>query len=118
MDQLSQQEMANLIRVAWIVLVPGGVLLCMVLYKLAMLLHGLVEFLTLARYELAPALKDLRLTAENVEVLSTKAVHGVRSVQNGVSATVPAIQSAGRDVVAGLESFWSGLKHSFSRKRS
>ncbi len=117
MEQLSEQEMANLIRVAWIVLVPGGVLLCMVLYKLVMLLHGLVEFLTLARYELAPALKDIRITAENVEVLSTKAVQGVQNVQNGVNATVPAIRSAGREVALSLESFWSGLKQSFSRKR-
>ena len=117
MDQLAQDEMTNLIRVAWIVLIPGGVLLCMVLYKLAMLLHGLVEFLTLARYEMAPALKDIRLTAENVEALSAKARHGVQSVEDRVSATVPAIRSAGRDIAAGLESFWGGLKLSFSRKR-
>jgi hypothetical protein len=117
MDQLSQQEMANLIRVAWIVLIPGGVLLCMVLYQLTMLLLGLVEFLTVARYELAPAMKDIRLTAENVEVLSTKAVHGVKSVQNTMSATVPALQLARREVALSLESFWSGLKQSFSRKR-
>lgn len=117
MDQLSEHELANLIRVAWIVLVPGGVLLCMVLYKLVMLLHGLVEFLTLARYEMAPTLKDLRLTAENVEVLSSKAVHGVRSVENRVSATVPAIRSAGQSLASGLESLWSGIRGSFSRKR-
>jgi hypothetical protein len=117
MDQFSEQEMANLIRVAWIVLIPGGVLLCMVLYKLAMLLHGLVEFLTLARYEMAPALKDIRLTAENVEVLSSKAVKGVRTVESRVAHTVPAIQSAGREMALGLESFLGGLKQSFSRKR-
>ena len=117
MDQLAQQEMANLIRVAWIVLVPGGVLLCLVLYKLAMLLHGVLEFVTLARYEMAPAMKDLRLTAEHVEVLSAKAVNGVRTVERGVNTTIPAIQSAGREVALGFESFWSGLKHSFGRKR-
>jgi len=117
LDQLSEHEMANLIRVAWIVLVPGGVLLCLVLYKLTMLLHGLVEFLTLARYEMAPALKDLRLTAENVEILSSKAVSSVRTVEHRVSSTVPAIRSAGRDLASGVESFWRGIKYSFSRKR-
>jgi hypothetical protein len=117
MNPLTEHELANLIRVAWIVLVPGGVLLCMVLYKLAMLLHGLVEFLNLARYEMAPTLKDLRLTAENVEVLSAKAVHSVRTVEHRVSSTVPAIQSAGRNLASGLESFWSGVRASFSRKR-
>lgn len=117
MDSIAQQEMAHLIRVSWIVLIPAGVLLSMVLYKLVMLLHGLVEFLTLARYELAPAMKDLRLTAEHVEVLSAKAVTGVRTVEHGVSSTGPALRSAGRNMVNSLESFWTGLRQSFSLKR-
>jgi hypothetical protein len=116
MDDMTQQEMAHLVRVSWIVLIPAGVLLSMVLYKLAMLLHGLLEFLTLARYELTPALKDLRLTAEHVEVLSAKAVAGVRTVEKGVHSTGPAIRSARQNVVRGLESFWNGLRHSFGRK--
>jgi len=117
MDDLTQQEMANLIRVSWIVLIPAGVLLSLVLYKLVMLLHGLLEFITLARYELTPAMKDIRLTAEHVEVLSAKAVEGVKTVEHSVYATGPALKSAGREVVVGVESFWSGLKQSFSRKR-
>lgn len=112
-----QTEMQHLLRVSWIVLIPAGVLLSMVLYKLAMLLHGLVEFLTLARYELAPALKDVRMTAEHVEALSARAVAGVKSVESGVAATGPALRSAGREVAIGLESFWNGIRHSFSRKR-
>jgi hypothetical protein len=117
MNDLTQQEMAHLIRVSWIVLIPAGVLLSLVLYKLMMLLHGLLDFLTLARYELTPALKDVRLTAEHVELLSAKAVEGVKTVESGVAATGPAIKSAGRDMMVGLESFWSGLRESFSRKR-
>ncbi len=116
MDDVTQQEMAHLIRVSWIVLIPAGVLLSLVLYKLAMLLHGLVEFLTLARYELSPAMKDLRLTAEHVEALSAKAVAGVKSVESGVAATGPALRTAGRSVTRGLESVWNGLKQSFGRK--
>jgi hypothetical protein len=116
-DLFTQQEMAHLIRVSWIVLIPAGVLLSLVLYKLVMLLHGLLEFITLARYELTPAMKDLRLTAEHVEVLSAKAVEGVKTVEHSVASTGPALKSAGRDVVVGVESFWSGLKQSFSRKR-
>jgi len=113
----TQQELAHLIRISWIVLMPAGVLLCLVLYKLAMLLHGLLDVLTIARYELTPAMKDLRVTAENIEVLSTKAVSGVKSVEQGVSATGPALKSAGRDLAIGAESLWSGLRHSFSRKK-
>lgn len=116
MDETTAQEMAHLVRVGWIVLIPAGVLLSLVLYKLAMLLHGLLEFLTLARYEVAPALKDLRLTAEHVESLSAKAVAGVQSVEHGVAATGPALRSARQELAVGLQSFFSGLKQSFGRK--
>lgn len=116
MDEATQQEMAHLVRVSWIVLIPAGVLLSMVLYKLAMLLHGLLDFLTLARYELTPALKDLRLTAEHVETLSAKAVAGVKTVESGVASTGPAIRTAGRTITRGIESVWDGIRNSFSRK--
>lgn len=116
LDEATQQEMAHLVRVSWIVLIPAGVLLSMVLYKLAMLLHGLLDFLTLARYELTPALKDIRLTAEHVETLSSKAVASVKTVESGVASTGPAIRHAGRTVARGLESIWDGIRTSFSRK--
>jgi hypothetical protein len=115
MEPLTHEELGHLIRVSWIVLIPVGVLLSLVLYKLVFLLHSLVELLCLARYELTPALKDLRLTAEHVEVLSGKAVEGVRTVESGIAATGPAIQSAKRSIVHGIESLLSGLKQSFHR---
>ncbi len=112
-----QTELQHLLRASWIVLIPAGVLLSMVLYKLAMLLHGVVEFLTLARYELAPALKDVRLTAEHVEALSARAVAGVKSVESGVAATGPVLRTVGREITYGVQSLWSGITRSFSRKR-
>lgn len=112
-----QTEMQHLLRVSWIVLIPAGVLLSMVLYKLAMLLHGLVEFMTLARYELAPALKDVRLTAEHVEALSSRAAAGVKSVESGVAATGPALKAVSREIRYGFQSVWNGITQSFSRKR-
>lgn len=116
MDDLTQQEMAHLIRVSWIVLIPGGVLLSLVLLQLCKLLFGLTDFLTLARYELTPALRDLRLTVEHVEALSARAVSGVKTVESGVAATGPALRCAGRTVSAGVKSFWKGLRQSFRRK--
>lgn len=112
----TQTELAHLLRVSWIVLIPAGVLLSLVLYKLAMLLHSLLEFLNLARYELAPALKDVRLIAEHVELLSDKAATSVKSIEQGVSATVPALQSLGHRLQQGLRSFWAGIGKSFNRK--
>lgn len=116
-NEFVQQELAHLVRVSWIVLIPAGVLLSLVFYKLLMLLTGLVEFLTLARYELAPALKDVRLTAEHVETLSAKAVTSVRTVENGMASTGPALRSASREVALGLGSLWGGIKRSFYHRR-
>lgn len=123
-DTLLQQEMTQLVRISWIVLIPVGVLLSLVLYKLMSLLHGLSEFLTIARYELSPAIKDLRVTAENVEILSTKAVSSVQKVEQGIAATRPAVQrglsnlkSASKEAVLGLESLWSGLRQSFDKQK-
>jgi hypothetical protein len=120
MDDQVQLELAHLIRISWIVLIPVGVLLAMVLYKLAMLLHGVLEFLNLARYELAPAMKDLRHAAEHVEFLSGKAADSVRSLEHGVEVTRPAIVSGInriRDGAAGIKtrvgSLFSGLRRSF-----
>ncbi len=124
MDQEYLLELTNLIRVSWILLIPVGVLLVMVLYKLVMLLHSVSEFLTLAQYELSPAIKDLRLTAAHVETISAKAASSVEAVERGIQSTKPAIDKGVHSVRAfphalkvGIESLMNGLKNSFSLKR-
>jgi hypothetical protein len=116
MDSLSLQsnaEWEQLIRVAWIILIPTGVLLAMVLYKLAMLLHGLVELVSLARYEMSPAMQDLRMTAEHVEALSRKAVSGVQSLEDGLAATGPAVRSFSQRLSIGARSLAGSLSQVF-----
>lgn len=86
------QELTHLVQVSWFILMPVGLLLAMVLYKLFTLLHGVSEFLTIARHELSPALQDLRKTATHVEILSAKAVEGVATIEKGAQATGPAVK--------------------------
>ena len=112
---MAEQELAHLIRVAWILLIPAGVLLSMVLYKLFLLLQGVVEFLTLARHELTPAMRDLRLTAEQVETLSSKAVANVRTVESGFNMAVPILQSFKHKTLTGLSALWRGVEQSLKR---
>ena len=112
---MTEQELAHLIRVAWILLIPAGVLLSMVLYKLFVLLQGVVEFLTLARHELTPAMRDVRLTAEHMETLSAKAVANVRSVESGLNLAVPILQSVKHKTLTGLSALWRGVEKSFKR---
>ncbi|HEY9746420.1 MAG TPA: hypothetical protein V6C99_09405 [Oculatellaceae cyanobacterium] len=107
------QELVQLIRVAWILLIPAGVLLSLVLYKLFVLLHGVVEFLTLARHELTPAMRDLRLTAEHVETLSAKAVANVKTVEDTAASVGPAMRSLRDKALAGAGAIWRVLRQSF-----
>lgn len=114
MEPITQaQEMTHLIRVAWILLIPAGVLLSMVLYKLFVLLQGVLEFLTLARHELTPALRDLRLTAEHVETLSAKAVHNVKAVETSALSVGPLVRAVQHKTLSGLGAVWRGIRHSF-----
>ena len=118
MEPSTQQELARLIQISWIVLIPVGVLLAMVLYKLFILLHELQELSTIARYEIAPAIKDLRLTAEHVELLTAKAVNSVKSMEDGVSGVKPALQGGVDKIKTGVSSVWHGLINSFSSSKS
>jgi len=111
LDVQTQQELAHLFQISWIVLIPVGVLLSLVLYQLFLLLYGLVEFLTVSRYELTPILKDVRRTAEHVEILTNKAVSGVRGAQDGFAATGLAVTA----VKYRIEALFRGLRNSFSR---
>jgi len=116
MDAVAMQNSAEweqLVRVAWIILIPTGVLLAMVLYKLAMLIHGLMELVSLARYEMTPAMQDLRMTAEHVEALSRKAVSGVESLEEGIAATGPAIRSLKQRLSIGARSLVGSLGEVF-----
>lgn len=84
-----ESELANLINVSWVVLIPLGVLLSLVIYKLLVILQSVYEFWMVARHELSPAMADLRKTANHVEILTGKAVEGIETVERGVNATTP-----------------------------
>ncbi len=117
MEMLPQEEWGYLIRTSWLVLIPVGLMLVLVLYNLMRLIHSVLDLLSHAKYELTPAMKDVRLTAEHVELLSRKAVDSVQSVEDGIHATGPVIQSARNKVRAGFESLVVGLQQSFSKTR-
>lgn len=88
-----EAELANLVHVGWVVLIPLGVLLSLVVYKILVLLQSVYEFWTVARHELSPAMADLRRTASHVEILTGKAVEGIETVERGVNATTPIINN-------------------------
>lgn len=84
-------QLATLAKVAWIILIPVGLLLTMVLFKLAFLLHTVSDFVGVARYELIPLLRELQQTSTHLETLSAKVVASVESVEKGVHAIKPTL---------------------------
>lgn len=116
------RQLANLVQVSWIILIPVGVLLAMVLYKLAMLMHSVSEFLVLARHELSPTLQDVRKTAHHVELITSKAAVSVNTVEQGMLAVGPAmnrgverLRHVPDDIKSGVVALLSGLRTSFSK---
>jgi hypothetical protein len=107
------QQLSNLILVGWILLIPVGVLLAIVLYKLAFLLHMVSEFAGMARYEVFPILKELRDTSANIEVLTKKALTTVETVESGVSAIRPALHSGSNNVKFAAKSVVKSAENGF-----
>jgi len=115
-------QVQGLVQLNLFILIPVGLLLAVVLYKLVMLLSLVYQFLSIAQYELAPTLRDLRSTATHVEALSAKAVAGVETVERGIEQTRPVIekgvknlQVAGQELQAGISSAVGSLFASFRK---
>ena len=94
-------QLANLIQVAWIFLIPIGLLLALVLYKIVCLLQVVLEISTIARYEVYPTLKHVHRITERVDNLSTKVSESVDKMQQTVQKVKPAVEK-------GTQGFKSG----------
>ncbi|MEB3206435.1 MAG: hypothetical protein VKK59_03690 [Vampirovibrionales bacterium] len=84
-------QLSMLILVAWIVLIPVGVLLCILLFRLIALLDTLHLLVDAIRMEITPLLNSLQETASHVEALTQKAQHSLESVERGAKAVPPLV---------------------------
>ncbi len=107
-----ESQLEILTTVSWVLLMPVGVLLVIVLFKLAFILHGVSEFWTVARYELYPTLKDLRQVASRAEILSEKAVTGVETLEKGAVAAGQGIEKL-KGFSEGFSSNFGGVAGTF-----
>jgi hypothetical protein len=83
---------------------PLGLCLLVILVQVVFLLYGVLDCLTLLRYELLPALKDVRLTAAHVQDMSGRASSGVHLLEKGINTSRH-----------GVSAFLSGVKRSFNQ---
>jgi hypothetical protein len=86
-------QLGYLIQVSWVVLIPVGVMLAVVLYKAAFLLHNVTEFVSLARYDLHPAIREFRQVMSHIEILSGKAVQSIEAIEKGAKALEKGVQA-------------------------
>ena len=109
METILDQELTQLVRISWYVLITVGILLVMILYKVLSLLSTLVQFVTVAQYEASPAIRNLRMTTEHVEALTFKARSSVESVEQGIEATKPLVEKGAQKVKNAADNILSGV---------
>ncbi len=122
---MNDTAIGTLIQLNLVLLVPVVIFLALVLYQVLRLLTTVSGFVSMAQYELSPALKDVRLTAGHVETLSAKAVGGVNSIEKGVEATGPVLKEgvdtmrrASGQLQDGAQALFSGIVNAFSKTGS
>lgn len=73
--------------VLWVVMIPLGLVLVAVLIRLFLLLNDVGDFVSHARYELYPVLKDARHLTSRIERLTQRAEDYMDSLEAGASKT-------------------------------
>jgi hypothetical protein len=115
-------QLAQLVNVAWVLLIPVGVLLALVLYKVLALLQAGLEFVTIARYDVVPMLKEVRETLVHVEAVTSRVSGAVQQVERVAHQAKPFLQRSGNQASTGLQKLansggvlLSGIVRAFTR---
>ena len=109
----TEQWFRILLIAATLLLIPITVGFLVVFFKAAFLLHSVYELVTVARYELYPLLKDLRLTVDNVEDITHRAQSGIQDLGYNIRQIKPNLKYGTRNVKTGVQAFVTGLTRSF-----
>lgn len=110
----TEQTVRAFLMVAGGLLIPLAVILVVVLFQTAFLLKSLSECLSLARYEILPMIKELRLTADHVEEISYRASTGLRQVSDGLTQVRPMVEQSLIKAKHGARALVSGIARSFN----
>lgn len=109
----TEQLLQWFIILSGILIIPVVVAALVVMFKLAFLIHSTSEFLTVARYELFPLIKEIRLTVDHVEDISQRASAGMKELSQGISQLRPLVSDGADRFKVGFEALVSGIKRSF-----
>jgi hypothetical protein len=81
------ESLTTLYTVLWIALIPIGLLLCCVLIRLFLILNDLGDFLSHARYELYPVIKDARSLTGRIDRVTQRAEDYMDQLESGAART-------------------------------
>jgi hypothetical protein len=88
-QSLSDVQLAKMLQVATLMLIPVGLVVLLLLYKIIVLLQHGLDFINIARFDLVPLLQDARHITHHVSSLTQKVDSGVSNVQNVMSKASP-----------------------------
>lgn len=87
---LADVQLAKMIEVLTVLLIPVGVLLALLLYKSLFLLQHALDFINIARFDLVPLIQDLRAITSHTARLVEQVDSGVDLIQRSLG-NVPVV---------------------------
>jgi hypothetical protein len=111
----TEQLLQWLIIIAGVLLIPVGLGIIVVLFKLAFLIHSASDFLAFATYELSPVIKEIRKTVDHIGTIGERASVGAYEVSQGIKNTGPLVKSGLSKLKVGTWALVSGIGRSFGQ---
>jgi hypothetical protein len=115
------QQLAHLIMIMSLLLLPVGLLLLLLLYKVLQLLGAVLELVTVARFDVYPMIKDCRALTQHAEALLGKAHSLADLAEEGLLALQPkaqqgqqALASWGRNLAEAAQVLGQGVRRLWS----
>ncbi|MFN9691608.1 MAG: hypothetical protein ACK551_05870 [Vampirovibrionales bacterium] len=101
-NSLADVQLAKMIELLTLLLIPVGVLLALLLYKSLFLLQHALDFVNIARFDLVPLIQDLRAITSHTARLVEQVDSGVDLIQRSVGKVPSALNQAKSWGLSGL----------------
>jgi len=93
-NSLADVQLAKMLELLTLLLIPVGVLMALLLYKSLFLLQHALDFVNIARFDLVPLIQDLRAITSHTARLVEQVDSGVELIQHSVGKGASALNQA------------------------
>jgi hypothetical protein len=94
-QSISDIQLAKMLQVATLLLIPVGVLFVLLLYKLLSLMQYALDFFNIARFDLIPIIQDARAITAHAAKLSKQVDDSTEKIKSTVDKVKPYVTNAG-----------------------